>query len=75
MHYAYTDDRFFTKGLRNFYGAKKCPQNFVYVCNLQKKLPKINNHPMGEISPNLVTLIDSRISLRYMPSSVLPTFS
>jgi hypothetical protein len=23
-----------------------------------KKLPKINNHPMGKISPNLVTLDD-----------------
>jgi hypothetical protein len=24
-----------------------------------KKLPKVNNHPLGEFSPNLVTLIGS----------------
>jgi hypothetical protein len=27
-----------------------------YFCNL-KKLPKENNHPVGENSPNLVTLV------------------
>jgi hypothetical protein len=28
--------------------------NFVFVV---KKLPKVNNHPMDEFSPNLVTLV------------------
>jgi hypothetical protein len=28
----------------------------VYFCKLKKNLPKKKNRPMGEISPNLVTL-------------------
>jgi hypothetical protein len=27
-----------------------------------KKLPKVNNHPMAEISPNLVTLLTRYLS-------------
>jgi hypothetical protein len=28
-----------------------------YFCNLPKKQPEVNNHPIGEKSPNLVTLV------------------
>jgi hypothetical protein len=34
---------------------KGSPKNVGYFCNL-KILPKVNNHPIGENSPNLVTL-------------------
>jgi hypothetical protein len=35
--------------------VKKWTNNFGYFCNFQKE-PKVNNHPIGEKSPNLVTL-------------------
>jgi hypothetical protein len=33
------------------------PQKFGYLCNFRKKLPKVNNRPIGQKSPNLVTLV------------------
>jgi hypothetical protein len=35
-----------------------------------KKMPKVNNHPMGEYSPNLVTLIGSII---FVLEGIVPT--
>jgi hypothetical protein len=49
-----------------------------YFCNLKKKLPIVNNRPLGDISPNLVTLLPSNIikshsllRLRLAPGSFL----
>jgi hypothetical protein len=36
---------------------EKIAQNSGYFCNLQK-MPKVNNRPLGENSPNLVTLME-----------------
>jgi hypothetical protein len=36
-------------------GIKK-PKDVGYFCNL-KKVPRVNNDPTGENSPNLVTLV------------------
>jgi hypothetical protein len=41
--------------------VEKVVQNFRYFCYL-KKLPKVNYHPIGENSPNLVTLKESDCS-------------
>jgi hypothetical protein len=38
---------------------KKGDKEIGLPCEL-KKLPKVNNHPMGENSTNLVTLLDSK---------------
>jgi hypothetical protein len=56
----YSPNRVLTKLLHNFYGGKKKLTKFVYFCN--KKLPKVNNHPIGENSPNLVTLTGTLLS-------------
>jgi hypothetical protein len=45
--------QFFTKN--NTFLGKKVRKNVVYFCNFQK-MPKVNNRPLGENSPNLVTL-------------------
>jgi hypothetical protein len=42
--------------LHNLYRGNKQPKNTDYICKFQK-LPKVKSHPMGENSPNLVTLI------------------
>jgi hypothetical protein len=39
--------------------VKKWLKYLAYICNFQK-LPKVNNHPIGENSPNLFTLISAR---------------
>jgi hypothetical protein len=36
---------------------KKYHKNLGYFCDFLKKLPKVNNCPLGENSPNLVTLL------------------
>jgi hypothetical protein len=44
--------------------AKKIDPNvaqLIYCQNVCKKLPKVNNRPMGEISPNLVTLCGTEV--------------
>jgi hypothetical protein len=46
---------FLSKSVHNFYRGTKYSKNLGHVYNL-KKLPKVNNNPMGENSPNLVTL-------------------
>jgi hypothetical protein len=62
----YSPNGVLTKLLHNFYGGKKKLTKFVYIllstyfCN--KKLPKVNNHPIGENSPNLVTLKGTLLS-------------
>jgi hypothetical protein len=41
---------------------EKCiPKNAGYFCNFQKTA-KENNHPLGENSPNLVTLLEISMS-------------
>jgi hypothetical protein len=47
---------FLSKLVHNFYRGKTLPQYLCYFCNLQKYMLKVNNHPFGENSPNLVTL-------------------
>jgi hypothetical protein len=37
--------------------AAKSGKTFSATCLIFIKLPKVNNHPIGEKSPNLVTLI------------------
>jgi hypothetical protein len=37
--------------------VKKVPKN--WATSVLNKLPKVNNNPIGENSPNLVTLADS----------------
>jgi hypothetical protein len=32
-----------------------------YFCGFQEKPPKVNNHPMGENSANLVTLDGAKV--------------
>jgi hypothetical protein len=46
---------FWLKLIRNLY-LVKVAENLYYLCNFHKKLPIVNNHPIGENSPNLVTL-------------------
>jgi hypothetical protein len=41
------------------FDTKLCPKNFVLLLLFPKKLPKVNNCSMGELSPNPVTLCDS----------------
>jgi hypothetical protein len=43
------------KIVRNFYREKRSPK-IRATSVIIKKLPKVNNHPIGENSPNLVTL-------------------
>jgi hypothetical protein len=37
--------------------VEKIAQQNLYTCVIFKKLPKENNHPIGENAPNLVTLV------------------
>jgi hypothetical protein len=46
---------FFTKLIHHFIHGTKYLRKFVYFCN--KKLLEVNNCPIGENSPNLVTLM------------------
>jgi hypothetical protein len=39
--------------------VEKSRPNIWGISAIFKKLPKENNHPVGEISPNLVTLLAS----------------
>jgi hypothetical protein len=41
--------------------VKKVDQNVGYLSIFSKYLPKVNNRPMGENSPNLVTLLPSLV--------------
>jgi hypothetical protein len=45
--------------IRNFFPWKKSPKNLGSSDNFQTKLPKENNRPIVENSPNLVTLPQS----------------
>jgi hypothetical protein len=48
---------FLSKLMHSLNRVKKyIAQNACYLCNI-KKLPKVNDHLMGENLPNLVTLI------------------
>jgi hypothetical protein len=42
--------------MHNIGSGEKKPKNVGYFCNFQKTILKVNNHPLGESSPNLVTL-------------------
>jgi hypothetical protein len=42
--------------MHNFYRGFQKPKNRCYFLKFRKKLPKGNNHPIGENSSNLVTL-------------------
>jgi hypothetical protein len=39
-------------------------QKLFAISVMKKALPKVNNHPMGEKSPNLFTLVASKKSSR-----------
>jgi hypothetical protein len=39
------------------------------IVDFPKKLPKVNNHPKGENSPNLVTLLSHRCRRESFPCS------
>jgi hypothetical protein len=45
--------------MHNYYvpSVKKVAHIFGLLQKFQKKLPKVNNHPIGENSPNLATLV------------------
>jgi hypothetical protein len=45
----------FAKLMHNLYHGKSSPKMWV-TSVIFKKLPKVNNYPLGENSPNLVTL-------------------
>jgi hypothetical protein len=42
--------------MHNFFPSRKSSQFFGQLLKFSKKLPKENNHPIGEILPNLVIL-------------------
>jgi hypothetical protein len=42
--------------MHNIYRRKICPNFFLLHPSFSKELPKVNNRPIGEHSPNLVTL-------------------
>jgi hypothetical protein len=50
---------FLSKLIHNLYRVTKDPKNAFYV--IFRKLPKVNNHPLAENSPNLVTLMQTRL--------------
>jgi hypothetical protein len=51
------------------YAAEKSGPKMCDFCNFKKKLPKANNNPIGENSPNLVTLTATLIYLPVSQSS------
>jgi hypothetical protein len=54
---------------------EKVAQLFVLLLQILQKIPKVNSHPMGENSPNLVTLarIENMI-FRCWLQNLWPTF-
>jgi hypothetical protein len=46
---------FESKYIHKLYSVPKSSQKAGYFCN--KNLPKVNNRPIGEYSPNLVTMM------------------
>jgi hypothetical protein len=49
-----------SKLIHNLYFGNKWHKIVGYFCNFPK-LPKANNRPLGENSPNLVTLLQSKL--------------
>jgi hypothetical protein len=47
---------FLSKYLYNLQRGKSSPKMYATLRKFWKKLPQVNSHPMGEKSPNLVTL-------------------
>jgi hypothetical protein len=48
--------------------GKKVAQKVGVLLKFSKRLPKVNNHPIGENSPNLVTLddgVDNQAVIRF----------
>jgi hypothetical protein len=45
--------------MHNIYRRKICPNFFLLHPSFSKELPKVNNRPIGEHSPNLVALMTS----------------
>jgi hypothetical protein len=48
----------------HIFNHKKIGQKMWAIFLIFKNLPKVNNHPLGENSPNLVTLTMTTISSR-----------
>jgi hypothetical protein len=63
---------FLSKSIHILFRGKKLPRNVGYFCN--KKLPKVNNPPKGENSPNLVTLPLSQLVCHFV-DVLFPIFS
>jgi hypothetical protein len=49
----------------NFYRGKKKPNTWA-ISVIFKKVPKVNNHPIGKNSPNLVTLEKAAVSASFI---------
>jgi hypothetical protein len=52
-------NNFFAKINPQLVPWKKVAQKCALLLQFFKPLPKVNNHPLGENSPNLVTLVPS----------------
>jgi hypothetical protein len=50
---------------------KKLPKNLDFFCNF-KKLPKVNNRPIGDNSPNPANLLDTfaTVALSFVDSQL-----
>jgi hypothetical protein len=61
---------FFVKIIASLLKWKRLIEKLGYLCNFQpKKSPKVNNSPIGENLPNLVTLVATFVSRRRQPVS------
>jgi hypothetical protein len=60
----FTPTHSLSKCMFHFYRAKKQTKSLGYFCILFKKLAKVNNRPMCENSPNLVTLVIKKLGGR-----------
>jgi hypothetical protein len=48
-----------------FYHGKSSQKNLDYVFIFQKLTTEVNKRPMGEISPNLVTLLSGNLHVEW----------
>jgi hypothetical protein len=53
----YLDQSIFAKFNTHFFLKKRVSPQYWTTCVIFKMLPKVNNRPIGEHSPNLVTLL------------------